>query len=1313
MKKPLPKRQVLLCLVFSLVSTLTMAQFTATFSPQNTTWTDATLINSTSTNNINYGNYDQISMAGLTSNVIHRSLVRVDLSKITAGTVIQSAKLVVTNYTYGTAQNSNVGTNPFYVRRVTQSWDESTVTWNNQPSYTTTDGVSVPAWTGSTPNPLEIDVTAIVQYMINNPTLNRGFLFRLQTETGPTNKARNFASTNYAAQPTWAPKLVITSTQPLSTEPFDVRRDYIFGSLDQTAINTGILTDAAIEFSVDPTLYNGVITTGNEMNITLWNSLLGKFNTASLNPSSAVPHIKTINDALDNLWSLAPDRSNHTVHVPVMFVRYQTLRSDAVPNLVTSNNGRLLDVPGRTQSPYTTSYAFAAAPTRTWVAGNATFNFPSATFVNSSDKTMTAFAVDFGNGAGYQTVALNTPVSIAYTTSGVKTLKFKMTVTGGQIYYSHGKIDVIGTGGAQARYASSDLRTYKFPRATDPDCPETSYPNPELFEGSYYGATIEVQYSSIFSAYRGSNVCVAKFIKPLIVCKGFDVSKFAAFGMDRVNLASFMASNVDGSIGLGLSKGGFLPDKLDSAGYDIVYINFDEGTGDIQRNALLVENVIQWVNLHKIIGPSGQREKNVLFGQSMGGLVARYAVCDLEKRRDANASYPAHEVRTLITQDSPHRGANVPIGFQTVVNKLASMNLGKIGLATYGVGAGIIGSQIDLQDVIPVLKAGKQLLNEPATKQMLVIQDGMTNTFLDGAYRSMITFTSGHVDSFNSVALSNGSECGQGQLIQPGAELFYASSQLYTDPIFFITAQVAAPIAYSIKPNPGLQKFLEIPTLLLTPLSGRTWKTDMAIYSTDINGSGTVFTGKIVMEKKIAFLIPLNFTIYDGSTTVSSQGHWDSRPGGFYELGTAIPKVPGKNINYYPIGVAKLTVRFADDFTFVPTVSAVDIKTTPLTPAAITSPYTGGSNSTYPSSFNNFRTQEKNPLPPSQVAGGVYNTPHVQFTPQNAKWFYEVIIGQNPIVNCSYVCTASDMTVTGPGTLCTSAQAYTLNNIPPGTTISWGISGLISVPPNSNSATVSVTPLATTYTSATLTGNAKSFTCGDYKAAKSIVMGNAPWLRESTNNDGSPSYVNIGPNPTAPSQQEIQIMWLADYPQKITPITMSAGGNVSASWPSTPTSSAAIAVTFPTAGTYTLAADTQGPCGPLHADQVINVYSGSGFRSALGDSTMSEESSESMEGTRIADSEFMYSPNPVSNYLTVVHSPGIDGMAIKVLSTGRKGTVVVRLKDSTGNVLNVNAKEDEQSGGVILDTSTLPDGLYYLIVTDQGKSFTVRVLITH
>ena len=524
-----------------------------------------------------------------------------------------------------------------------------------------------------------------------------------------------------------------------------------------------------------------------------------------------------------------------------------------------------------------------------------------------------------------------------------------------------------------------------------------------------------------------------QFIRPLIVLEGFDPSKFEAIENDNwsfndfVNAAFNGATNIDTDLNLpGMQS---LNDLLDAAGYDLIFVDFNEGTGDIVRNALLVENIIRWVNSHKIANPNtDERERNVVLGQSAGGLVARYAVCDLEKRWSSDpATNHDHEVRLLVTQDAPHRGTNIPLGFQAMVNDLAPYRLTSIGLQTYGVIGAIIGSLIELRDFVPELDQADQLLDEDASEQMLVVQDGKTNIFLDGAYRNMVTFAPGYTPGFTMRALANGSECGISQLqLQPGGELLYFDANLYVNRLAYIVATtLIGPFRGII--SPGLGRIPLAAFYALVPFTGKNWKTKFIARAAPSSGTNQAFFGSISFEKRI-FFIPINVNLFNSTRNSVAGGlPWDSAPGGYYSLQDMQAIVPDTQFNLYPIIDINLTFRMARVFNFVPTVSALDITTNPVTQQALTSAYTGGSNPTFPSRFANFITQEQNA---GEVIGSINNSRHVQFTARNANWLLDIMNGTNPVVMCSYLCsgTATSPFITGPNEICSENAAYTLNN---------------------------------------------------------------------------------------------------------------------------------------------------------------------------------------------------------------------------------------------------------------------------------------------
>lgn len=1072
-------------------------------------------------------------------------------------------------------------------------------------------------------------------------------------------------------------------------DPIKSRLDYIFGALDQTPITTGILTDYGLDFS-DPARYDGVIRPENELTIDAWRMLYGTLLSAVINPSGNLVHLRTINETLENLWA-GYDRSNPVVDIPVQFVAYQSLRSDALSqNLITNVNEKLYDVPGRTQSPYTTAYAFGAAPHIGYsTQGYVTFAFRSSLFVNSSGKTFSSFAVDFDNGLGYVPLTVNTPVAIAYGTAGTKTLKFRISFTDGSTYYSHSKFRIFTpAGNPQARYTQPESRTFRFPRSTDTACPE-SFANPEAWQGSAAGARVSVHYGDIGNRPAVSGTCNPQFIRPLIVVEGYDISNFSAFGEPNWDFGQFLTSNVNGGLAATVVSGDRLSDVLDVAGYDLVFVDFHDGTGDIVRNAYMLENVIQWVNAHKITNPqNGTRERNVVLGQSMGGLVARYAVCDLEKRRIANASFASHEVRTLITQDSPHRGANVPLGFQALINNLSGQSLTRLGLFSYGVVGAIVGSFLTMDDLVPALKQGKQLLNAPATRQMLLLQDGLTNDFLAGQYRTMVTFPNGYTPTFLTRATANGSECGNPQIIAPGSELLYANASLYVNQLlFFVASDIAAGAAGLV--HPGLGVLTRVGLYALAPFTGKYWKTTFDVRATAANGTGQVLAANIRFEKRVLFLIPINITIHNSTRSTSGLTPWDSSPGGYYSLRTFMASIPANpNINLYPIVVANLTIRMAPLFNFVPTVSALDITPTPIPTAAITAPYTGGSNAQYPSSFNNFKTQERNA---NDALGSIANWRHLQLSQTGAEWLVSIIQGNSPTSNCSFACPdgAGATAIAGESALCQDPRTYTLTGLPSGSTSSWTVTGPFNRTSPQIGTTATIVPTATSG-NGTLTAQITTPACTRAHLTKPLNVRSRDWPAARYDMWGYPEYFYPESTYIFYTNQQYRID-VIDYPWKAAgeQIYISVHGqseDVDFRGPGY------ILKTFSVMGPHTLVANVMGVCGAVGVTTNIYVEGGWGR-------------------TAIANSDFSYYPNPANEELQVSVSNTDRNPTETNRALPKPGAFRIKLLDPMGNIVATGTGTGAET--VTLATHTLPEGVYYLTVTNGKKIYREPVVIHH
>ncbi|WP_395044728.1 T9SS type A sorting domain-containing protein [Flavobacterium sp.] len=156
--------------------------------------------------------------------------------------------------------------------------------------------------------------------------------------------------------------------------------------------------------------------------------------------------------------------------------------------------------------------------------------------------------------------------------------------------------------------------------------------------------------------------------KPIFLLDGFDP------GDTRNTTAIYSLLNYG-------TSGENLGNLVRAQGYDVIVLNFpnytrpstttliDGGVDYIQRNAMILVQLINQINAVKI-----GTAQNVVIGPSMGGLISRYALRYME----TNSMNP--DTRLYISFDSPHLGANVPIGFQHLFNYMAFGPLGDVSV---------------------------------------------------------------------------------------------------------------------------------------------------------------------------------------------------------------------------------------------------------------------------------------------------------------------------------------------------------------------------------------------------------------------------------------------------------------------------------------------------------------------------------------------------------------------------------------------------------------------------------------------------------
>lgn len=628
--------------------------------------------------------------------------------------------------------------------------------------------------------------------------------------------------------------------------------DAMFSGLDKTKVPTGLLWDVSVNL-VEPEDHNGLfLTDSNYVSIARLQDMISSINSASvwadtINTEAAIRRIQR-------------SSNSNSVKVGVLFKPYNRIASNALQNnLIDYNNGVVSDryENGIWKNPYIEEILFGFA------IGNEGVVFPISEIVlqnvdSLSTIGITNIQIDVDDGLGYRSITPGTSINVDYTSSGIGYKEVKLKgVYNGNTYISHSLILVKDFSPNQAPSIASSLI-------------DTLTVHAE-YNGEYYKAKV-------------SRMKTATLDNPIIVSEGFD-----PWRLNKDDITEYKHS-YSGFTNLNDFVGGSYFDVN-----NIVYVDWYDCGADIRANAKLLEEVINWVNENKTSGNA-----NVVLGQSMGGLIARYCLCDMERR-----GVP-HDTRMFISHDAPHLGANISPGLM-----VAYWDLYKILQPT----SPILTLFDSMKEIVPELM---RMGHYTSVKQMLplyITESGDENHALFTAFQQelqQIGFP--HGDSgkhLENIAIVNGGKTPEGneslynnstKLIN--AEIF-ASTSVLGEILLFISSALAA-TEYSALWIPGKTtlSFIYYVYPYLSPRS-------------------SVRYTKLVFEKKFLWLIPLRINVSEKNAFFYPSMCYDSYSSSYYSFGESeILDLHNNNGETLTLVDIDADVDFVPRLAFIPTASA-------------------------------------------------------------------------------------------------------------------------------------------------------------------------------------------------------------------------------------------------------------------------------------------------------------------------------------------------------------------------------------------------------
>ncbi len=406
-----------------------------------------------------------------------------------------------------------------------------------------------------------------------------------------------------------------------------------FSLLDKSSMETSILYDRAYKVA-------NILDHSKKINASYFIQAYSE-----LSKSDYGTHFKNI-DALKNASKIG-FRDNY-IPIAALHTKFDVLKNNVFDDdlVAIDANNKLISNVSSDVSLFETQERTIVSPVSRKVKGfQNTFKILPELITNTTEKSIILIKADFNNGVGFQNINFNEGIAVNYDSEGEKQIDFEITFNDGTTTRNSAFIVI--------QASSYDLNTL----GQGDEGPITSINASIPYQG--FGEAMAHIGTGEYKIYYDNVDGILD--KPIFFVDGFDP------GDGRTIPLTYSLLNFGNPVEN-------LGELVRDLGYDLVILNFptytsssdgttviDGGADFIQRNAFILVKLLNTINALKV-----GSEQNVIIGPSMGGLISRYALRYMEQ----NAM--DHETRLFLSFDSPHLGANVPIGLQYILNYMVN-----------------------------------------------------------------------------------------------------------------------------------------------------------------------------------------------------------------------------------------------------------------------------------------------------------------------------------------------------------------------------------------------------------------------------------------------------------------------------------------------------------------------------------------------------------------------------------------------------------------------------------------------------------------
>lgn len=406
----------------------------------------------------------------------------------------------------------------------------------------------------------------------------------------------------------------------LSEEEFKQKIDSVFEHVDMTSVETGILIEHGFNL-LDPNVFNGQKPDSVYSNKEIMKALYAGLYDSRVNDYFSLEDTDSTFSKIDNAKNIS-----------ILFLAYNRFKDYMFKSgdIYWENDQLKKTDNSKWENLFDYDFCFAVALGKDEFVGNeVTIPINVDNLLNNTMSRISQIDVKADDGT-YEKVALNTDWKHTFSQLGEHWLTFRVLFYDGFLMECRTPIMLLEQNSQHLPPIDKPIETYTEIAA----------------DGEQSGGELQV-------IYLNKEKTSGKFIRPLVIA-------------GDINLSGLLTGNASTSFDLKtIGASGSIGTKINELSqiYDIIYLKYNNDTDDLLRNGKLLRKALQVVNNNRF----SVSDDTYVVGLGVGGVIARIGINMMESEGEN------HRVCKFIAVNSPFRGVNIPLALQGLIRHIQNL----------------------------------------------------------------------------------------------------------------------------------------------------------------------------------------------------------------------------------------------------------------------------------------------------------------------------------------------------------------------------------------------------------------------------------------------------------------------------------------------------------------------------------------------------------------------------------------------------------------------------------------------------------------